>query len=162
MYSHQPVSGTSKSRTLQRLLVGFISACLMAGVSVGTVSSADAVSKPRANKVLKVAKKLKGTPYRWGGTSKKGFDCSGYTQYVFKKALHKKLPRTAGGQAHVGKHINHGHKKKGDLIVFTSGGYAYHVGIYAGDGKVWHSPRTGQRVKKEKIWTSGYTVRRVK
>ena len=159
MYSSTtPASG---HHVLKRLLVAFITSAMLFGLSINTAGSAEAMTKTASSKVLKVASELKGTPYKWGGTSKRGFDCSGFTQYVFNKALHKKIPRTAGAQMKY-KHISKSKKKKGDLIVFTSGGYAYHVGIYAGAGKIWHSPRPGQKVKKEKIWTSGYVVRRVK
>lgn len=115
----------------------------------------------RINKILKTAAKYKGVPYRWGGTTPAGFDCSGYVQYVFKKAVGKKLPRIAGDQMRAGKKISKGAKKKGDLIGFTNGSGYYHIAIYAGDGKIWHAPRTGETVKKVPIWTSGYTVARV-
>lgn len=115
----------------------------------------------RTNKILKTAAKYKGTPYVWGGTTPKGFDCSGYVQYVFKKATGKKLPRIAGDQMRKGKKISKSKKKKGDLIGFSNGSGYYHIAIYAGDGKIWHAPRTGETVKKVKIWTSAYSVARV-
>lgn len=115
----------------------------------------------RINKILKTAAKYKGVPYRWGGTTPAGFDCSGYVQYVFKKAVGKKLPRIAGDQMRAGKKISKGAKKKGDLIGFFNGSGYYHIAIYAGDGKIWHAPRTGETVKKVPIWTSGYSVARV-
>ncbi|MFS0885330.1 C40 family peptidase [Aeromicrobium sp. 179-A 4D2 NHS] len=114
----------------------------------------------RGAKIVRVAAKYKGTPYVWGGTTPKGFDCSGYVQYVVKKAVGKKLPRIAGDQMRAAKKVSKSAKKKGDLIGFSNGGGYYHIGIYAGDGKIWHAPRTGETVKKVKIWTSGYTVAR--
>ena len=51
-------------------------------------------------------------------------------------------------------------KEKGDVIIFMDGGYACHSAIYAGDGKVWHAPKTGRKVSEEKIWTSSYVLRR--
>jgi cell wall-associated NlpC family hydrolase len=49
----------------------------------------------------------------------------------------------------------------GDLVFFKNGSYAYHVGIYAGNGYMYDSPRPGKKVAKRKIWTRSYTVRRV-
>jgi cell wall-associated NlpC family hydrolase len=105
-------------------------------------------------KVLREAAKLKGTPYRYGGTTTRGFDCSGYTGYVYKKAGHK-LPRTARQQYAATKHITRKSAKPGDLVFFKSGGGGvYHVGIYAGGNMLWHSSRPGKPVAKAKIWTS--------
>lgn len=130
---------------------------------VAVTSPADALSEGEKTKVLKIAKSLKGTPYRYGGTGpKRGFDCSGFTQYVFKKAKAGNLKRTAGAQMTQGKAVNKYKKRKGDLVFFVNGGKAYHVGIYHSKGRIWHAPRSGQSVKLEKIWTSAYKVRRVR
>jgi peptidoglycan DL-endopeptidase CwlO len=105
-------------------------------------------------KVLQEAAKLKGIPYVWGGTTTRGFDCSGYTGYVYKKAG-KKLPRTSRQQYSATKHISRAAAKPGDLVFFKSGGGSvYHVGIYAGGNMLWHSSRPGRPVAKAKIWTS--------
>ncbi|MEU4193134.1 NlpC/P60 family protein [Kribbella sp. NPDC026611] len=105
-------------------------------------------------KVLREAAKLKGTPYRYGGTTPRGFDCSGYTGYVYKYAGHK-LPRTARQQYAATKHTSRKAAKPGDLVFFKSGGGGvYHVGIYAGGNMLWHSSHPGAPVKKAKIWTS--------
>jgi cell wall-associated NlpC family hydrolase len=105
-------------------------------------------------RVLREAAKLKGIPYVYGGTTTRGFDCSGYTGYVYKKAG-KKLPRTARQQYSASKHISRVAAKPGDLVFFKSGGGSvYHVGIYAGGNMLWHSSRPGRPVAKAKIWTS--------
>lgn len=112
-------------------------------------------------KVLREAAKLKGTPYRYGGTTPRGFDCSGYTGYVYKKAG-KKLPRTSRAQYSAVKHISRKSAKPGDLVFFKSGGGGvYHVGIYAGGNMLWHSSKPGVPVKKGKIWTSSVAFGRV-
>jgi cell wall-associated NlpC family hydrolase len=111
-------------------------------------------------RVLREAAKLKGTPYRYGGTTPRGFDCSGYTGYVYKKAG-KKLPRTSRGQYSATKHISRTAAKPGDLVFFKSGGGVYHVGIYAGKNTVWHASRPGHPVAKAKIWTSRVAFGRV-
>jgi peptidoglycan DL-endopeptidase CwlO len=112
-------------------------------------------------KVLREAAKLKGTPYRYGGTTPRGFDCSGYTGYVYKKAG-KKLPRTSRAQYSATKHITRRAAKPGDLVFFKSGGGGvYHVGIYAGGNMLWHASRPGRPVAKAKIWTSSVAFGRV-
>lgn len=112
-------------------------------------------------KIVRVAAKYKGTPYRWGGTTPSGFDCSGYVKYVMKKAVKKNLPRIAGDQMKKGRSVSKSSKKKGDLIGFYSGSGYYHIGIYAGHNKIWHAPRPGRSVEKVTIWTSAYKVRRL-
>lgn len=105
-------------------------------------------------RVLREAARLKGTPYRYGGTTPRGFDCSGFTGYVYKKAG-KKLPRTSRQQYSATKHISRRAAKPGDLIFFkSSGGRVYHVGIFAGGNMLWHSSKPGVPVKKGKIWSS--------
>lgn len=124
----------------------------------GTSSSSKSTFRA---KVLREAAKLKGTPYRYGGTSPRGFDCSGYTGYVYKKAG-KKLPRTSRQQYAATKHISRKAAKPGDLIFFrNSGGGVYHVGIYAGGNMLWHSSKPGVPVKKGKIWASNVAFGRV-
>ena len=105
-------------------------------------------------KVLTEAAKLKGIPYIYGGTTTSGFDCSGYTGYVYKKAG-KVLPRTSRQQYSAITHISRTAAKPGDLVFFKSGGGSvYHVGIYAGGNMLWHSSRPGRPVAKAQIWTS--------
>jgi cell wall-associated NlpC family hydrolase len=105
-------------------------------------------------KVLREAAKLKGIPYVWGGTSPRGFDCSGYTGYVYKKAG-KLLPRTSRQQYSATAHVSRAAARPGDLVFFKSGGgNVYHVGIYAGGNLLWHSSRPGRPVNVATIWTS--------
>lgn len=112
-------------------------------------------------RVLREAAKLKGTPYRYGGTTTRGFDCSGYTGFVYKKAGHK-LPRTSRQQYSATKHISRKAAKPGDLVFFRNGGGGvYHVGIYAGGNMLWHASKPGRPVAKAKIWTSSVAFGRV-
>jgi cell wall-associated NlpC family hydrolase len=104
-------------------------------------------------RVLKEAYKLRGTPYRYGGTTPRGFDCSGYTGYVYKKAG-KKIPRTSRAQYAATKHLSRRSAKPGDLVFFKNGsGRVYHVGIFAGGNMLWHSSKPGVPVRKAKIWS---------
>lgn len=93
----------------------------------------------KGSDVVAKASKYKGVPYVFGGTTPKGFDCSGYVQYVFKE-LGGKLTRTADTQAEEGIFVNQKQLKPGDLVFFTT--YepgASHVGIYAGNGQFWNA-----------------------
>jgi cell wall-associated NlpC family hydrolase len=112
-------------------------------------------------KILAEAKRHTGALYKFAAAGPKRFDCSGYTLYVYKKAVGKKLPHKANSQQHYGKAIGKGSKKVGDLIVFRSGSYGYHAGIYAGNGYMYDSPHTGARVGKHKMYGSNYVVRRL-
>ncbi|EGG43195.1 MULTISPECIES: C40 family peptidase [Streptomyces] len=125
----------------------------------GVASQASAATT--ATKALHVAASKKGSPYQWGATGPKRFDCSGLTLYSFKKAG-KKLPRTAAAQYNKTRHISSSHRKAGDLVFFHSGSYVYHVGIYAGKGKIWHAPKTGDVVRLQKLWTKSVWYGRVR
>jgi cell wall-associated NlpC family hydrolase len=127
-----------------------------------TALSAAALASARRAKVITVAKRYVGVRYVWGGTKPRpGFDCSGYTKYVFKK-MGRTLPRTSRQQrAHV-KRISRASARKGDLVFFhSSSGRVFHVGIYAGGGKMYDSPRPGKRVGLHKIWSSRVSFGRV-
>jgi cell wall-associated NlpC family hydrolase len=146
-----PRTGTMTVNTWRSLFYAASHGLLHGGSS--SSSSTGSLSTFQA-RVLKEAAKLKGRPYRYGGTTPSGFDCSGYTGYVYRKAG-KKLPRTARQQYSATRHLSRGAVKPGDLVFFKSGGGGvYHVGIYAGGNMLWHSSRPGRPVAKAKIWTS--------
>jgi cell wall-associated NlpC family hydrolase len=109
----------------------------------------------------KIGLKYLGTPYCKGGRGPNCFDCSGFTQYIYKKKG-KEIARTTGGQYKQSKKIARSDAKVGDLVFFSSsGGHIYHVGIYAGNGEVLHSPKPGRSVKIEKIWSKKVQFRRL-
>lgn len=92
-----------------------------------------------ADAVIAEAKKHMGTPYRYGGTTPSGFDCSGFIRYVFNKNGIS-LPRTAAQQYGVGEPVSKSELQKGDIVFFSHGsGRINHNGIYIGDGKFIHS-----------------------
>ncbi|GGZ55705.1 glycoside hydrolase [Streptomyces inusitatus] len=129
-------------------------------IAPGGTSEAHAATS-HASKALKVAESKKGSPYGYGATGPSRFDCSGLTVYSYKKAG-KKLPRTAHQQYNKTKRVSPKARKAGDLVFFHSGGYVYHVGIYAGKGKIWHSPKRGSWVKLDKIWSKSVKYGRVR
>jgi cell wall-associated NlpC family hydrolase len=112
-------------------------------------------------KILAEAKKHKGAKYRFGASGPRVFDCSGFTSYVYRKAVGKKLPHKANSQQQYGKAVSKANAKPGDLIIIRSGSYGYHAGVYAGGGYMYDSPRAGKTVGKHKIWSRSYVVRRL-
>ena len=128
-----------------------IASCTIALTLVLGVSTP---SEALSNKeVITIAKSLEGSPYKSGGTSPSGFDCSGFTYYVHKQAG-KTIPRTSHGQYRASKHVTRDNAKKGDLVFFANkSGYVHHVGIYMGNNKILHSPKPGRSVRLETIWS---------
>lgn len=101
----------------------------------------------RIQTVLKRALALLGTPYRWGGESTDGFDCSGLVGYVFRSALGIELPRVSREMASSGEKIERNALNAGDLVFFSRRGKRVdHVGIYVGNGEFVHAPRSGRDV----------------
>ena len=104
---------------------------------------------------------LVGINYRRGGTNPdSGLDCSGFVQLVYKESIGKLLPRTAKEQSQVGDVIDKNELKPGDLVFFNTMRRAFsHVGIYLGDNRFLHAPRTGAEVRVEDM-SQGYWVKR--
>ncbi len=87
----------------------------------------------------KVVKNTIGVSYKTGGTTTKGFDCSGFTKYVFVK-LGLNLPRQAAAQYKTGTSVSKSNLRSGDLVFFnTTGKGVSHVGVYVGNGKFAHA-----------------------
>jgi cell wall-associated NlpC family hydrolase len=113
--------------------------------------------------VLMRAIGLVGTPYRWGGnTPESGFDCSGLVAYVFRDMLDLRLPRTSRDLAAIqGPKIEPGRLVPADLVFFGRKGHVEHVGIYVGEGRFVHAPRTGGTVRLDRLdgpyWRERYT-----
>ncbi|MGW8885321.1 C40 family peptidase [Streptomyces sp. NPDC055749] len=125
----------------------------------GIVNDAEAAT--HATKALKIAASKKGSPYKYGAVGPRRFDCSGLTLYSFKR-VGKKLPRTAQQQYNKTRHISSSQRQRGDLVFFHAGRSVYHVGIYAGHGRIWHSPKSGSVVRLERIWSKSVWYGRVR
>ncbi|MEZ0325543.1 MAG: NlpC/P60 family protein [Fimbriimonas sp.] len=107
-------------------------------------------------KIMSKAQSLRGVRYRWGGASRSGTDCSGFTTQVFK-SNGISLPRTSGAQSKVGKPVSRKDLQKGDLVFFktTRSARVSHVGIYIGNGKFIHASSGGGRVMESSL-SDGY------
>ncbi|MEX2290096.1 MAG: C40 family peptidase [Mycobacteriales bacterium] len=112
-------------------------------------------------RAVQIAAEQQGKPYRYGSTGPSSFDCSGFTTYIFKTRLGKSIPRTSAQQEASIPRVAQSAKRPGDLLFFRSGGRVSHVGVYAGSGRMWAAPTTGDRVKLQAIYSSSYTVGRV-
>jgi cell wall-associated NlpC family hydrolase len=88
-----------------------------------------------------------GTPYRYGGSSPGGFDCSGLVSYVYGR-LGVALPHNAAAQYAYGRPVDQGRLRPGDLVFFHGLG---HVGLYVGKGRIIHAPQTGERVEFQSL-----------
>lgn len=120
-------------------------------------------SSPISNdNVVAYASNFLGTPYLWGGTTPSGFDCSGFTQYVYKH-FGISIGRTTYDQINDGVGVSRDQLQPGDLVFFGKGGSPTHMGMYVGNGAMIHAPRTGDVVKISPVDRSDYiTSRRVK
>ena len=110
--------------------------------------------------VLNLAYSKQGCPYVWGAEGPNTFDCSGFTQYVFKHSVGVSIPRVSREQANFGSAISMGNYAPGDLVYFdTDGdGTTNHVGIYVGNSKFIHCSGTQTNPNKVKVdnLTSSY------
>ncbi len=104
--------------------------------------------------IVSQARKYLGVRYVYGGTTPKGFDCSGLVQYVCR-SLGITVNRTAASQFRNGKAVSKSDLQPGDLVFFAKGGRIHHVGIYIGGGQMIHAPHTGDVVRVASI-NSGY------
>jgi cell wall-associated NlpC family hydrolase len=106
--------------------------------------------------IVRTASRLRGVRYRWGGSSRSGFDCSGFTRYVFRQRAGIDLPHSASAQFRMGKRVRRIELKPGDLVFFqTYRRGASHVGIYIGNGKFIHASSAGGRVRVDSL-NDGY------
>jgi cell wall-associated NlpC family hydrolase len=114
-----------------------------------------------SNAVVAYASNFLGTPYKWGGTTPSGFDCSGFTQYVYRH-FGINLGRTTKDQIYNGVGVSRDELQPGDLVFYGKGGVPSHMGIYVGNGMYIHSPRTGDVIKISSYDRADYiTARRV-
>ncbi len=142
---------------------GYISADYLVTASSGTAISpsntAASVSiSAKRQSVLNYAAQFLGVPYVYGGSTPSGFDCSGFTSYVFKNTV-SSIPRVAQAQYDATTRVSRDDLLPGDLVFFGSSTSSIsHVGIYVGNNQFIHAPSTGDVVKYSSL-TGSYATR---
>ncbi len=136
-------SATKKTATVSKSKTATVSKTARKTTAKPATSRSYASTAPastsKAAAVISTAKKYIGVPYVWGGTTPSGFDCSGYTKYVFAKHGIN-LPRTSAEQYNVGTYVAKANLKAGDLVFFTTyKAGPSHLGIYLGNGSFIHA-----------------------
>jgi cell wall-associated NlpC family hydrolase len=112
-------------------------------------------------RIIYIAKRYVGYPYRDGGASPSGFDCSGYTQYVYYHANVRSLAHNAESQRRSTgmRLISRSTARPGDLVFYMSGGSAYHVAVYAGSGMQYAAATVRDGVRYQAVWSSSVQYR---
>ncbi|MBC7604427.1 MAG: C40 family peptidase [Ramlibacter sp.] len=114
----------------------------------------------RAPDLVMTAMGFLGVPYRRGGNSESGFDCSGFVRSMYERTVGLVLPRQAKEQAAATQTIDKQELQPGDLVFFNTMRRAFsHVGIYVGEGKFIHSPKPGAQVRVEDMGQSYWKQR---
>ncbi len=142
-----PIAGAS-SVSQRTALATVSSPARLAGsvpLTVGRKHPRRALSLGR--RAVRLAARELGTPYRYGGISPSGFDCSGLVAYVYGR-LGVRLPHNAAAQYAYGRAVDRRHLRPGDLVFFHGLG---HVGLYVGRGRIIHAPQSGERVEIQSL-----------
>lgn len=105
---------------------------------------------PVGERAAAVALQQIGTPYRYGGNSTSGFDCSGLVQYSYARAG-KKVPRTTSQLWSAVKTVDRSELRAGDVLFFSIEGKMSHVGLYLGRNEFVHAPSSGRHVTTERL-----------
>ncbi|WP_408004938.1 C40 family peptidase [Pseudomonas triclosanedens] len=123
---------------------------------------------PTRQRIVQRARELIGQPYRWGGESlATGFDCSGLLVYLFRSEANLTLPRTTASMIQQRElEVARSDLQPGDAVFFNrnGSGNTRHVGLYIGNGRFIHAPRTGQTIRIDSLsnlyWQRSYTTAR--
>jgi len=128
------IAGPETYRTINKALSDIIS------LNTSLPSRGTSRTSSLGARVVEIAKQYLGSPYSYGGSSPNGFDCSGFTQYVYKQ-VGIDLPRSSSGQADIGKKVSKDNLQPGDIVIFsdTYRSGPSHTGIYLGNGKFIHA-----------------------
>jgi cell wall-associated NlpC family hydrolase len=103
-------------------------------------------------RVVRIAFRYLGTPYRWAGASPSGFDCSGFVMYVYGR-VGVRLPHNSAQLWGEGRYVSRRHLQPGDVVFFAG---LSHVGIYIGNGQMVEAPFTGARVRISSAFRPDY------
>ena len=133
------------------LLVGIAALALGGCASAPTASSGSTRPSAAGDDAAGHALKMVGKPYRYGGASPGGFDCSGLVQYSFRQAG-VSLPHNTAQQRSAARPVKVAELRRGDLLFFNQEGKKYgHVAIYVGGGKFVHAPSSGKSVRSDSL-----------
>ena len=135
------------------LIIGVVllafSGCASAPVT--PTSTAKATAADRGDAAAALAAKMVGKPYKYGGASPAGFDCSGLVSYSFKQAG-VALPHNTTQQRAASRLVKVAELRRGDLLFFDQEGKKHgHVGIYLGEGRFVHAPSSGKSVRSDAL-----------
>ena len=140
--------------------IGAVALLLMLGQGCASTppSSGAAPTGGHGHPVVAAAQGVVGVPYRYGGRTPRGFDCSGLVYYAYRQAG-RAVPRTTRDQLHQARPVGLDELRAGDLLFFElDGKKVSHVGIYAGAGSFIHAPSTGKTVSygnlRSAFWSS--------
>ena len=127
-----------------------------APASASTGSSASVAASVSGSHIVAVAMRYEGVPYLWGGQDARGFDCSGFTRYVYSILGHS-LPRTVAEQRAAVRIVPRSQARPGDLVIFGQS----HIGIYVGGHKMIDAPHRGRSVTVRDIYSTSAVFGRV-
>jgi cell wall-associated NlpC family hydrolase len=140
--------------TVLALALGACSSTPNRAPSSSAGSTRPSVSVERGAQAAGYALTMVGKPYRYGGTSPSGFDCSGLVLYSYKNAGIA-LPHGTDKQRSLSRPVRVAELRRGDLVFFNQEGKKYgHVGIYVGDGKFVHAPSSGKSERSDRLDSS--------
>lgn len=111
----------------------------LAAVLVSSCGSSRQTASPAEARLIQEFRKWEGTPYRLGGDSRRGIDCSSFVQIVMRDANGIVIPRTTREQMQIGRRVSPGSARLGDLVFFQTGRTTYHVGILMRDDFFMHA-----------------------
>ncbi|MCL1140918.1 NlpC/P60 family protein [Shewanella pneumatophori] len=123
------------------LLSALLTACSSAPPEPSRGSSKHSLSNSAQTKsqLLQMHREWQGVPYRLGGNSKSGIDCSAFVLLTFQNQFGRQLPRTTEQQKNIGSSVSKSQLRAGDLVFFKTGWSTRHVGIYIGDSQFLHA-----------------------
>lgn len=158
----------ASGKIVRHFIVLTVTMLLVACGSAPLVESYPDVSEPRrevqrnarpatvGDRAAAVAISQLGVPYRYGGNSTSGFDCSGLVQYSYARAG-KSVPRTTGQQWSAVTTVQRSDLQAGDLLFFSIEGKMSHVGMYIGDNEFVHAPSSGRTVTTARLDSPFYS-----
>lgn len=113
-----------------------------------------------ADQLERVFQRYQGSPYRYGGMSSDGFDCSGFILTAYREALGQQLPRTTSQMLAAGREVRRDQVEPGDVVFFRIGGKEQHAGIYMGGSRFIHSSSSvgvTESSLNSQYWQNRYT-----